>query len=185
MRVISGSVARRKLVSPPGRDIRPTPDRIKETLFNILAPDIYGTDFLDLFAGSGQIGIEALSRGAQSVIFVDDGKAANDCIRKNLEIFNGMDTDHELLRMSAVPAVSRLFGMRKKFDIIFMDPPYDKEIEKEVLFALDRNRILKEDGMIIVEASVKTGFEYLDETCFCITREKIYGTNKHIFIAYK
>ena len=64
MRVISGIAAHRKLVSPPGNEIRPTTDRIKETLFNILAPDIYGADFLDLFAGSGQIGIEALSRGA-------------------------------------------------------------------------------------------------------------------------
>ena len=68
MRVISGDAARRKLQSPPGNDIRPTTDRIKETLFNILAPDIYGADFLDLFTGSGQIGIEALSRGAASCV---------------------------------------------------------------------------------------------------------------------
>ena len=185
MRVISGTMARRKLQSPPGFDVRPTTDRIKETLFNILAPRIYGTDFLDLFAGSGQIGIEALSRGSESVVFVDDGKTSNDYIKKNLEMFTGTDAKFEVYRMSAVPAISRLRSFGKKFDIIFMDPPYDKEIERDVLMELDRNRILKEDGLIIVEASSKTDFNYIEDTCFEITREKNYGTNKHIFIAYK
>ena len=185
MRVISGNMARRKLQSPPGNDIRPTPDRIKETLFNILQPHIYGTDFLDLFAGSGQIGIEALSRGAEEVIFVDEGKLANDCIRKNLEMFEGSGTNFEVYRMNAVSAISRLYAMKKRFDIIFMDPPYNKELEKDVILEIERNRLLKEDGMIIVEASAETGFDYLEDTCFEITREKIYGSNKHIFIAYK
>ena len=183
MRVISGIVARRKLVSPNGYEVRPTTDRIKETLFNILAPDIYGADFLDLFAGSGQIGIEALSRGADSCIFVDDGKIANDCIKKNLEIFKGYDVKYEVLRSSATSAVSRLHMMGKKFDIIFMDPPYDKGIEMEVLFALDSYPILKEDGRIIVEASASTNFDQLENTGFKIVREKNYGSNKHIFIA--
>ena len=185
MRVISGNAARRKLVSPPGNDIRPTPDRIKETLFNILAPDIYGADFLDLFAGTGQIGIEALSRGAKSAIFVDDGKMAIDCIRKNLEVVKGLDVAYDVFRMSAGSAVSKLYSTGKRFDIIFMDPPYNKELEKDVLLALNSYPILKEDGRVIVEASAETEFEYLADTRFEIVREKIYGSNKHIFIAYK
>ena len=185
MRVISGMVARRKLQSPIGMEIRPTPDRIKETLFNILAPDIYGVDFLDLCAGSGQIGIEALSRGASSAVFVDDGKNANDCIRKNLEVFKGYDVKYEVYRMGAVPAIAKLSSLGRTFDMIFMDPPYDKSIEREVLLTLDRYRILNKEGRIIVEASAGTEFDYLEETGFEIYREKIYGSNKHIFIAYK
>ena len=185
MRVISGIAAHRKLVSPPGNEIRPTTDRIKETLFNILAPDIYGADFLDLFAGSGQIGIEALSRGASSCVFVDDGRTAIDCIKKNVEVLNEVDGKFEILRMSASSAISRLYTSGKRFDIIFMDPPYDKELEKEVLLAIDRYPVLKDDGFIVVEASEETEFDYIEDTNLKITREKNYGSNKHIFIAYK
>ena len=86
MRVISGTAARRKLYTPDGMDVRPTTDRIKETLFNILAPDIWETDFLDLFSGSGQIGIEALSRGAKKAVFADNSNISIGCLKKNLEI---------------------------------------------------------------------------------------------------
>ncbi len=185
MRVISGDAARRKLQSPPGNDIRPTTDRIKETLFNILAPDIYGADFLDLFTGSGQIGIEALSRGAASCVFVDEGKTAIDCTKKNVEVLNGLDVKYDILRMNAASAVSKLYNQGKRFDIIFMDPPYDKELEKEVLLMIDRYPILKDDGYIIVEASAETEFDYLEDMALKITREKKYGSNKHIFIAKK
>lgn len=184
MRVISGIAGRRKLVSPDGMDIRPTTDRIKETLFNILSPDIYGSDFLDLFAGSGGIGIEALSRGASSAVFADNGIKAINCIKKNLEI-TGLGENATVLRMEAGAAVARLFTSKKSFDIIFMDPPYGKELEKDVIMDLDRYRILKEDGVIIVEASADTSFDYIEDTCFQIVREKKYGSNKHLFIAYK
>ena len=185
MRVISGIAAHRKLVSPPGNEIRPTTDRIKETLFNILAPNLYGADFLDLCAGSGQIGIEALSRGAASCVFVDEGKTAIDCIKKNVEVLNELDSPYDIYRMSASSAISKLYTSGKRFDIIFMDPPYDKEIEKEVLLMIDRYPVLKEDGFIVVEASDETEFDYLQGTHLEITREKKYGSNKHIFIAYK
>ena len=185
MRVISGSAARRKLQSPSGMEIRPTPDRIKETLFNILAPDIFGSDFLDLFSGTGQIGIEALSRGAASAVFVDDGKNAIDCIKKNVEVLNGLDMKYDIYRMSAASAVSKLYTMGKKFDLIFMDPPYNKGLERDVLTAIQSYPVLKEDGRIIVEASSETEFDYLEETNMEIVREKNYGSNKHIFIAYK
>ena len=184
MRVISGIAARRKLISPAGREIRPTTDRIKETLFNILAPDIYGSDFLDLFSGSGGIGIEALSRGAESAVFVDNGKMAIDCTNKNLEL-TGLGSKASVFRMDAAGAVRRLFSTGKKFDIIFMDPPYGKGMEQDVIFALNECRILKPDGMIIVEASDDTQFDFVEQTDFLVTREKKYGSNKHIFIAYK
>jgi len=184
MRVISGSAARRKLYTPEGMDVRPTTDRIKETLFNILAPDIADTEFLDLFSGSGQIGIEAISRGAKKAVFVDNSSISIGCLKKNLDI-TGFNDKAEVLRMDAASAVGRLASSGKKFDIIFMDPPYEKGIEEEVIYAIGRTGIMKEDGMIIVEASSRTGFDYIDETPFEITREKKYGSNKHLFIAYK
>ena len=185
MRVIAGVARSRKLNSPEGLETRPTADRIKETLFNILSPDVPGAEFLDLFAGSGQIGIEAMSRGAKSAVFVDEGKNPYDCIRKNIEVIKEFKDSCEVFRMSAVPAIAKLFASGKRFDIIFMDPPYDKGIEKEVLLQLERYRILKEDGIIVVEASAGTEMDYVPETCFNVYREKIYGSNKHIFIAYK
>jgi len=184
MRVISGTAGRRKLVSPTGMDVRPTTDRIKETLFNILAPYIYESEFLDLFAGSGGIGIEALSRGAETAVFVDNNNMAVNCVRKNLEI-TGLEKKAEVLRMDAQAAVSRLYSQRKTFDIIFLDPPYRQELEKNILLSLEKYKLLKDDGMIIVEASSDTEFGYLEDSCFKITREKKYGSNKHLFIAYK
>ena len=184
MRVISGTAGRRKLVSPKGMDIRPTTDRIKETLFNILAPDIFESSFLDLFAGTGGIGIEALSRGAASAVFVDNGITAINCIKENLKV-TGLEENAEVLRADAKTAVFSLYTKKKSFDIIFIDPPYNRELEKEVLLELDKYRLLKEDGVIIVEASAATEFDYLEDTCFKIAREKKYGSNKHLFIAYK
>ena len=184
MRVISGIAARRKLYAPEGREVRPTTDRIKETLFNILAPVIYEADFLDLFSGSGGIGIEALSRGAASTVFVDNSSHAIGCIKKNLELTK-LDRNSEVLRMDVNAAISRMYSQGKQFDIIFLDPPYNREMEKDTIKTLDRYPILKPDGMIIAEASAETGFDFIEETGFIITREKKYGSNKHIFIAYK
>lgn len=184
MRVISGTAKHLQLTAPKGMDVRPTTDRIKETLFNILAPDIYGCRFLDLFSGTGAIGIEALSRGADSCTFVENSRESMDCIKKNIEK-TGLGKNAELIFRDACTAVSSLDSSGKKFDLIFMDPPYDCELEKQVLFRIAETEILDKDGMIIVEASEKTDFGYLEDTCFCVTREKKYGSNKHIFIAYR
>ncbi len=184
MRVISGTAGRLQLVTPKGMEVRPTTDRIKETLFNILAPDIYGCDFLDLFAGSGGIGIEALSRGANSCVFVENGRESRDCIMKNLETTKLKDK--AVLRFSdAVSSIGALKAAGFTFDIIFMDPPYNNELERRVLEQLELHRLLRKDGRIIVEASENTDFSYIDDTCFKIIREKKYGSNKHIFIAYR
>lgn len=181
MRVISGKAGRLKLITPVGMEVRPTSDRIKETLFNIIAPDLYDTDFLDIFAGSGGIGIEALSRGAKSCVFVDNYRESERCIKKNLETTHLGDSA-ELLFCDAVSAIGRLFRAGKRFDIIFMDPPYNCEWEKKILEQLSEYPLLKEDGMIIVEASTSTDFSYAEDFGFEITREKSYGSNKHIFL---
>lgn len=184
MRVISGKAGRLQLVTPKGMAVRPTSDRIKETLFNIINPYLFECDFLDLFAGSGGIGIEALSRGAAQCIFVENSRESKECIEKNL-MTTHLGDNAQILFRDAIMALPVLYNQGKRFDIIFMDPPYNMEHEKRVLEQLDKTRLLKEDGMIIVEASANTDFSYVEDTCFTITREKKYGSNKHIFIAYK
>lgn len=182
MRVIAGEARSLKLKTPPGDEVRPTTDRIKETLFNILSPDIYGCDFLDMFAGSGAIGIEALSRGAESAVFVESARPSLACIEENLlhtKLKGGI-----VYKSDAVSAVSRLYHEGKRFDIIFMDPPYNNQLEQKVLEQISQYDILKEDGLIIVEASAATEFDYLDGLGMTIKREKSYGSNKHVFIVH-
>ncbi len=182
MRVIAGTCRSLKLKTPPGEDVRPTTDRIKETLFNIISARVPGADFLDLFCGCGAIGIEALSRGATTSVFVDSSDISLKYTRENLE-FTRLKDNAEVIRSDAAGAISRLYSEGKRFDLIFMDPPYSKGLEKKVLTELSHFDILKEDGIIIVEEKSDTDLSYVPELGFTITREKLYGSNKHVFIA--
>jgi 16S rRNA (guanine(966)-N(2))-methyltransferase RsmD len=184
MRVIAGKAKRIMLQTIEGLETRPTTDRIKETLFNMVNNRLADCDFLDLFSGSGAIGIEALSRGAASAVFVENNKNAMDCIKRNLNATKLSDNGQQLL-MDAVSAIRALEVQGKVFDIIFMDPPYDHMLEKQVLTALMNSGIIYCDTLIIVEASKETSFDYIEDTPFQITKEKIYKTNKHVFIEMK
>ena len=181
MQVIAGKARRLKLITPPGIHTRPTTDRIKETLFNILQPRLGGCRFLDLFAGSGAIGIEALSRGAESAVFVENNHAAAACIKKNLS-FTRLSEQARLLETDALASLRRLEAEQKRFDIIFMDPPYDKGWEEKILRHPSLSRLLADDALLITEASENTSFDYLTELGYTIVREKKYKSNKHIFI---
>ncbi|BDZ82588.1 RNA methyltransferase [Claveliimonas bilis] len=180
MRVIAGSAKRLQLKTLDGMDIRPTTDRIKETLFNMLSPYLYDCIFLDLFAGSGGIGIEALSRGAMEAVFVEKNPKAMACIRENLK-YTRLDRKALTISSDVMTALYRLEG-EKQFDFIFMDPPYNQELEKKVLEYLADSQLLSDEGVIIVEASKDTSFDYLAELGFALIKEKVYKTNKHVFI---
>lgn len=181
MRVIAGSARSLRLKTIEGNDTRPTTDRIKETLFNMINDRVYGCRFLDLFSGSGAIGIEALSRGAKEAVFVETNKEAVACIRENLE-FTKLKEHAEIMEMTAVMAVKKWKDSGKPFDIIFMDPPYNQMHEKEVLEVLKDSDLADYQTLIIIEASKETDTTYLEKMGFCILKEKIYKTNKHIFI---
>lgn len=181
MRVIAGSARRLPLKAPKGKDVRPTTDRIKETLFNMIKNRLPGCDFLDLFGGSGAIGIEALSRGASEAVIVERDNAAFACIEENLD-FTKLAANARLLKADAISAISLMYSENKKFDIIFMDPPYDKLLEKHALELLSKKDILAEDGVVIIEAAAHTGFEYVSGLGFKVDREKSYGSNKHVFL---
>ncbi len=180
MRIIAGTARSLPLKAVEGMGTRPTTDRIKETLFNILQDEVPGSYFLDLFAGSGQIGLEALSRGARYAVFVDNGKKPVACIEDNIR-FTKFDKESKVYPTDVLSAMRSMEG-KYQFDIIFMDPPYNQEIEKDVLRYLATSSLLKEDTLIIVEAALDTDFDYLEEFRLEMTRLKTYKTNEHAFI---
>lgn len=180
MRVIAGSARSLKLKTLDGMETRPTTDRIKETLFNILNPSIYDSIFLDLFSGSGGIGIEALSRGAREAVFVENHPKAMACVKENLK-FTRLEHRAVTMTMDVMDALYRLEG-DKIFDIIFMDPPYDRGLERRVLEYLAGSSLVYEDTRIIVEASIDTDFSYAADLGLDVIREKRYKTNKHVFL---
>ena len=135
MRVIAGSARRLLLNTVEGMDTRPTTDRIKETLFNMIHNDLYGSTFLDLFAGSGAIGIEALSRGAKEAIFVDSGNRQIACIRDNLKTTK-LEDRARVIDSDVFSVLKKLEQTGCPFDFIFMDPPYDqKSYHTEITYA--------------------------------------------------
>ena len=179
MRVIAGSARRLLLKSPEGLDTRPTTDRIKETLFNMLMPNLPNAVFIDLFSGSCGIGIEALSRGANKAYFVENNQKAVACITENLE--------HTHLSDRAVVLKQDVFAalrgsIRDTADIIFLDPPYQQEYDRKVLELLRDAAFVTDDTLIVVEASATTSFDYVDTLGFVVEKSKQYKTNKHVFI---
>lgn len=181
MRVIAGTARHLQLKTMDGMNTRPTTDRIKETLFNMLSWQVEDSRFLDLFAGSGAIGIEALSRGAEEAVFVENNRKAASCIRDNLKHTHLSDRA-VLLEKEVMTVLSILEQKGRSFDYIFMDPPYGKLWEQKVLLYLEHSALCDEDTTIIVEADLDTDFSYLEETALEVQKEKRYKTNKHLFI---
>ena len=179
MRVIAGKARRLNLKTPEGLDTRPTTDRIKETLFNMLQPYLPGRIFIDLFSGSGGIGIEALSRGAKHAYFVENNRNAIECILENLK-FTRLTEDATVLKQDALSALSGIH--EKEADVIFMDPPYEQEFEKRVLTHLKDMPYVTKNTLIVVEAMLNTDFSYVEELGYEIVKDKRYKTNKHVFM---
>lgn len=180
MRVIAGSAKGHKLQTPEGLSTRPTTDRVKETLFNILAFDLPGANFLDLFAGSGGIGIEALSRGAEKVVFVEKESPVISVIAENLEHTKLADRG-EIVEKDAVEALLFLQERKDKFDFIFMDPPYETAPLSAVLDGIVKGGLLRTGGIIIVERGSKTAMPSVEG--LCVTREKAYKTTVITFLS--
>lgn len=153
MRVISGSARGLRLYAPKGLTTRPTVDKIKESLFNIINSSLPEAAFLDLFSGSGAIGIEALSRGAKRAVFVDSSNDSIEAIKRNLKA-SRLSEHAVVIKMSAAAAIKYLAQNGERFDIIFMDPPYSKSLVDTALAAIDNERLLANDGFIIAEQSI-------------------------------
>lgn len=178
MRVIAGTARSLRLKTPEGMDTRPTTDRIKETLFNMLQPYLADAVFIDLYSGSGGIGIEALSRGARHAYFVENNRNAVTCITENLQFTRFTDRATVLRQdvLSALPGIHE-----KEVDIIFMDPPYSNEYEERVLQQFLNLPYVTANTLIVIEAALDTDFSYLEDMGYYIEKEKCYKTNKHVF----
>ena len=184
MRVIAGTARRILLKTVDGLDTRPTTDRIKETLFNILQPDLPGARVLDLFAGSGALGIEALSRGARYGVFVEKASDAVKCIEANLKATH-FEGQARVMSTDVLSALSRLDGAEKPFDLVLMDPPYRKGLELEALERLYESSLIDEYTIIVVETALETELDEADDLGYHIYRVKDYKTNRHFFLQKK
>ncbi len=181
MRVIAGSARRLLLKTVEGLDTRPTTDRIKETLFNMLQNDVPGCSFLDLFSGSGAIAIEALSRGASLAVMIEKNPKAAACIRENLE-HTRLGDRALVMERDVFEGLRRLEGRNYRFDIIFMDPPYGQRLERQVLAYLAGSPMATPDTLVIVEAAKEEDFGWLSGSGWRLIKTKEYKTNKHVFV---
>jgi len=154
LRVIAGEYKGRRLDPIEGRDIRPTSDMVKESLFNILGDAVIDSAFLDLFSGTGGIGIEALSRGAKHVVFIDSGIKSIKVLRGNLNRLNIKDCA-EVYNTDYGTAINKLHEHGKSFDLIFIDPPYSMGMAESALKEIDNKNILTQSGLIVVEHDSK------------------------------
>jgi 16S rRNA (guanine966-N2)-methyltransferase len=150
MRIISGTAKGRKLVTPRDRSLRPTSDRVKESIFNILQNKLEGKVVLDLFAGTGNLGIEALSRGAKKTIFVEKGRQALRLIQRNLNQF-GLKERSEIFSKDANRAIGILKEKGESFDLILMDPPYEKGLIQKTITKLNSHQIFHKDSILVIE----------------------------------
>jgi 16S rRNA (guanine966-N2)-methyltransferase len=150
MRVISGKFRGRILKGPEGLELRPTGDRLKESLFNILGPNLTGATMLDVFGGTGAIGIEAISRGVSEAVFVESSETAVRLIRKNLKIC-GIDKGYRIIEQDAFAALRALARKGFKANVVFFDPPYDFKPYADLLGIVFTRGILSQPSRVVIE----------------------------------
>lgn len=158
MRVISGSAKGRTLKAVPGMGTRPTTDKVKEAVFSMIGPYFEGGQVLDLFAGTGGLSIEALSRGMEHAVLTDVDKKAIDTIRQNLQI-TGLADRAEIYRNDAVRAIKALIKKEAKFDLVFLDPPYKLKVIEDLLEQLLQGELLADEAVVVVEHDAEDRYE--------------------------
>lgn len=154
MRVIAGQAKGRQLLVPKGKRVRPTTDRVRQSLMDILAPWTVGRVWLDLYAGSGAVGIEALSRGAHRVVFVENDRRALWALEANLRR-TGLTAGAEIRRQSVSQALPVLAGEGWRFDVVFADPPYEQGLVDETVSRVGSSRLLAPGGLLVVQHSAR------------------------------
>ena len=177
--MIAGVAKRIPLIAPPGFDTRPTSDMAKEGLFNILADRLPDAGFLDLYAGSGAVGIEALSRGAKHAVFVEKSRTAIETLKTNLARTR-LVSKAELFLSDSIEAVRKLGDSKTTFDIIFLDPPYSDGLLLPTLENLSKSSILAEGGLIIAESESKQ-IDNIPSSLY-LTDTRKYGRAFFIFL---
>lgn len=182
MRIISGSRRGRKLFSFEGDNIRPTTDRVKESMFNLICDYIYEADVLDLFGGSGALALEALSRGAAHAVIVDADKKSAEIIKKNTELTGFENKTKQVL----TKAEKFIETVNESFDIIFLDPPYNKGFIQPVLSVISKRGLLSEGGIAVLESDFSDdhgeidGLEILKQRKYGRTYITVYKRGKDV-----
>ena len=182
MRIITGKARGLKLTTPKNMDVRPTSDRVKESLFNIIGMKIAGTRVLDLFAGTGNLGLEAWSRGAEEVVFVDESQTSLQLVRSNIAKARA-EKETRVLKGNAVRMISDLAAKGEKFEFIFCDPPYNKGLPAQIIGQLAKYEIVAPGGYLIVEHSQHEILSDLPIK-FEIIRSEKYGETLISFLRY-
>lgn len=173
MRVISGSAKGRPLKSVPGNGTRPTTDKVKEALFSMIGPYFDGGSALDLYAGTGGLGIEALSRGMEAAVFVDMEQKAIDTVRANLKAAR-LEAQAEVYRNDAGRALGALEKRGRAFDLVFLDPPYRMKHGDELMAALAAKQLLKPEAIVVLEH--ESGYAYPEDIAgFSRMKQSVYG----------
>ncbi|MBS1812027.1 MAG: 16S rRNA (guanine(966)-N(2))-methyltransferase RsmD [Acidobacteria bacterium] len=164
MRVISGIYKGRRLKAVEGMQVRPTSDRLRETLFNVLSSSIQGSRFVDICAGTGAVGIEAMSRGAGHVTFIESNRKAAQVLAENLE-HCGITENVKVINRDAVATLKYFAQHLLQFDYFYLDPPYDSEVYSQVMWTLAKSKLIAEEGLVIVEHRKKiellSSYDYL------------------------
>ncbi|PWI57371.1 16S rRNA (guanine(966)-N(2))-methyltransferase RsmD [Sulfoacidibacillus thermotolerans] len=179
MRVIAGDLKGRRLSAPKGTSTRPTTDRVREAIFSMIGPFFSGGVCLDLFAGSGALGIEAISRGMDEVIFVD--KASAETIAKNVKQL-GIEAASYLLKLPYPIAIKRLAQEERTADLVFLDPPYRLGVLEDAMQLLLKAQILREDAVVVAEMDHKTAAPDILE--LLMRKEAVYGSTKIVIYEY-
>lgn len=186
MRIIGGEFRSRLIAMPKGVEIRPTQDRVRESIFNIIG-DVSGKNALELFAGTGAFGIEALSRGARRATFVDNNFRCAETIRQNLESLGLEPARYDIMRTNALSVLARLAKEEEKYDLAFVDPPYHQGMARKTLINIDTYDIVSQSGLVIIEHFKKDALEAplatlvmkderrYGDTVISIFRRKAYG----------
>lgn len=176
MRIIAGDLRGRKLKAVPGVKVRPTADKVKEAVFSAIHMNIYDSEFLDVFGGTGSIALEALSRGAKNAVILEKDHEAQKVIADNIATC-GLKDRCLLLKADSLQSLHRLGVEKRKFDLIYIDPPYQAGLYTEVLKMIAKYQLLKTEGLILVESPRE--MTILDEkSYFQIIKEKYYGICK-------
>lgn len=176
MRVTAGTLKGRRLKAPTGQNVRPTIDKVREAIFNVLAHEVPGAVVLDLFAGAGTLGIEALSRGAKSAIFVEKSSSAMRVLKENLK---ELQLDSQTMHMDWSAALRHLFENRQRFDLIFADPPYQMLTPAQIADAVVESRLLTPDGILIIETGAKADANL----SLPVLKRRSFGQTQLIFCA--
>lgn len=182
MRIITGKVRGLQLTAPKNMDVRPTADRVKESLFNIIGSKIIGARVLDLFAGTGNLGLESWSRGAEAVTFIDESRESLRLVSSNITRCRAAK-DCTVLKGNAVVVAERLYRHGERFDFAFCDPPYNKGLVEQIIDVFGRCQLLNDGGYLIVERSAHNLLPELPEVMENVRSQK-YGETIIDFIRY-